>query len=314
MADTDFYSRNLRRWYPLEDEGVPAILPGSYTDTTIRRLKSAVVDFGVVLLPSSGFDLSNALHNVFFVVTGPYQAITLLFWAPDTALHNRQIAITPTTAGKFSKETFVVTDTDGLVHGFGFIVFGDDIGDNTYNLLWDIASSPSEYRAVESRCIQVVDGHYVNKFVVANEPRTTADYWLEQSSSSVIGNDSSSTYIIAPGGDEVIGDVKFREGYNCDIDVISRNNTIRFIARRGAGLGVACDEIPRTWTERELQAEGIYLDRAARCHEAITHINGISPDNDGNFRLEEGRDVEITNPSAFTVRIAGRESMEDCET
>lgn len=313
MADTDFYSRNLRRWYPLEDEGVPATLPSSYSDTVIRRLKSAVVDCGIVLLPSSQFDPTNSLHKVFFAIVGPYQAVTLLFWADGTPLHNRQLAITPTAPEKFSKETFAITDSGGQVHGFGFITFGEDIGNNTYNLLGDISSSPDTYRAVESRCIQVVDGHYVNKFVVANEPRTTADYSMVQSSSSVIGNTTSTDYIVVPGGLAVVGDVRFQEGYNCDIDVISRNKSIRFTARRGAGDGVVCEEIPRTWNERELQAAGIHLDRAARCHEAITHINGISPDNDGNFRLEEGPDVEITSPSAFTVRIAGQESLEDCD-
>jgi hypothetical protein len=306
MADADFYARNLNRNYPLIDESVSGIV--AVPDN--QRL--TIVDFGLVLFSSSGFDPTDPEHRVLLSQVGPASQLTFEIYAAGAAVDGVSLATDKGTYPWQRSDLLLVAD--GVQHGYGWVVHGNPYSSGSYSYSALIGSAPLTVPYIEQRCLQVVDGHFVNKFLVANQPRTTANCATsEQGSSSSSVSINPEQYPFAPGGEAVAGDVRFREGYNCQINVLSRNNAMRFSARRGAGLGEPCEAVPRTYTELKRRAASIDIDCATRCHEVITNINGVEADASGSFRIQGGRGVEVVSPSEHTIRITGRESMEECE-
>ena len=298
MSDTDFYNRNLYRNYPLVDRA-PYVL---HADTP----QKAVVDFSVVFMHNSGFDPSNVDHKIYLRTAGSL-AISFRVVASGTNVDGIDLGYGGLSITKYEMQPFSYSNNGELL-AFGYVVFGDT---SDLPLFPNNVSYVSTTPFVEPRCIQVQKGHYVNKFTLANEARTTAiDRCTVDNNSSSSSTDYA--YIIAPGGEAIAGAVNFKEGYNTRVVVLPTINTIRFSARRGEGAGEACEEVPRTWEELHAFEAGQTLDKAVRCNEVFNNINGIPPDISGNFTLRGGKGVEITNPSANTIRISGRDSMEEC--
>ncbi len=297
MADTDFYNRNMFRNYPLV-EGPP------YVTSQSAFSNRALVDFGIVFLEGSGFDPDNPNHKI-YPESARQAYIRLKIKAIGALVDNEEIDITsPITEADFSVHPFTI-EISGVVYAFGFMVLGEsrDLPVSPVSLVPSAAAA-----FIERRCIQVPKGHYVNEIVIANERRVTAPDRCLVSSSAAEG----SAYSTAPRGSGFTGDVRFREGFNADIVVLPTINAIRFSARRGKGAGEACKEVPRTWDEIDLFTSGLPVDGAVRCQEVVSNINGIQPDTSGNFTIRGGRGVEVTSPAAHTIRIAGRDSMEEC--
>ena len=76
------------------------------------------------------------------------------------------------------------------------------------------------------------------------------------------------------------GDVKFLEGYN--FRVIIRNNLIDLEISKGNGLNTNCSThfIPDQ-----------YID----CDDIVSYINGVPPDENGNFRITQGDNIVLTS-------------------
>lgn len=309
MADTDFYNLNRFRNYPLIDESNTSV-------TAVPALvQKGCADVGIVLFPSSGFDNADDGHKFFISSVGPNRNLTLYPYAVGTPIHAQEITISLGAGASYGREIFNVTDVAGVIHGYGWVIVGEDLGTDTYSYASAISSAPATVPYVERRCIQVMDGHYINKLVVANQPRTVVPETYDSSSSAAPYNSSSNPtegYLYAPGGEHVTGDIRFREGYNIRITVSELGNALQFSARKGAGLGEACEEVPRTYHELVLAERGLPLDNSPRCHEVITNFNGVGPDSAGVFKLFGGKGVDISSPNAHTITIIGRESMEDC--
>ena len=303
MSDADFYSCNLRRNYPFVDESVGI----AWQDTDDRR--AAVLDIGIVFYPNAEFDSANDEHRVLPEQIGPDGDLLFYVSASGAAIDGISFSISPLANADWTRSEGLIS-SGGVVYGYFWVLHGlNQSGGFSY--LSFIAADPLSVPYIEPHCIQVLNGHYVDKFVVANAPRIVVPGTRSgMSSSSVI---ASGDYPYAPGGEEVSGDVRFSEGYNCLILASASNNALRFSVRKGAGEGEPCEEIPRTYAELNQAARGEYLDRATRCHEVISNINGVEPDISGNFKLQGGRGVEVTSPSAHTIKIEGHESMEDCE-
>lgn len=315
MSDTDFYNLNLYRNYPFADESRGLIWP------ITEDHRGALLDIGIVLLPNSEFDFSNNEHRILPFIIGELSNIGLYIHAPGAAVHGTVFGVYPNADISRQRSSFKITNSN-VVYGFGWLIHGIP-QTNGFSNQWlsssssvvnnystYISNSPLTLPYIEPRCIQILTGHYVNKFIIANEPRVTVPNSRPgMSSSSVI---ISGVYPVAPGGEGVQGAIKFKEGYNCQITVISRSNALRFSARKGAGLGEACEEVPRTYAELDLAARSEYLDHATRCHEGISAINGVPPDTSGNFIIQGGLGVSITSSGTNTIRISGHESMENC--
>lgn len=300
MSDTDFYNRNLFRTYPFA--GYPYVMPSDIPD-------SLLVDMSVVFFESSGFDASLATHLVHpreMYESGGSWIYSFLIAAPGAAVDNLTVTVTiATKPTKYDVVPFTFS-VSGISAGYGFIVIGDP-DDVTMGGPPSLPAISNTYPILERALVQVQKGHVVDHFEVFNEPRTFSELPCMSSS----GGESS--YQPAPYGDSVCGDVRFREGYNCSITVLPTANAIKFSAKRGAGDGEACADIPKTWAEMTLASKGLPLDGAVKCDEVITSINGLEPDSDGEFSIRGGRGVDITNNrSTNTITIAPRGDVEDC--
>lgn len=299
MADTDFYNLNVNRAYPFSDPWITTVSPFE---------QKIVADLGLVLLPAAGFDLGNANHQIYPYVAGldgGVHRIKLRVVAAGAAVDGLDITISRTSPTRFLTERFTVVVAAQTV-GFGYLVWGDVKSAPTIPGSLPVFAATSQTSRLERNCIQVQRGHYVDRLVLANEPRTT--YPECQSSSSA----GAGGYSLAPRGERIVGDVVFEEGYNCAITVLTSANALRFSARKGAGAGEACTEIPRTAEEETALAAGETLDRAKRCHEAFTNFNGITPDLAGNLTLRGERGIVVDSPAAHTLRIAGRDAVTAC--
>jgi hypothetical protein len=203
----------------------------------------------------------------------------------------------------------------GKVLGYGFVVFGLSsnyaLNSNLVSNKSSIDSTPDNYPWIERRCVQVLKGHYVENVTIANEPRTLSTAC--QTSSSGVGVSNDGSYIIAPHGENIIGDIAFSEGYNCTIATLVGSNALRFSAIKGSGAGEACTEIPRTAAEVAKLANGEPLDCAVRCNEVISNINGVEPTTTGVFNLIAGRGVEIVS-GLNTITIRSRPELDACNT
>ena len=76
------------------------------------------------------------------------------------------------------------------------------------------------------------------------------------------------------------GDVKFLEGYNFRVAI--RNSLIDLEISKGSGLKTDC-------STHFVSTE--YLD----CDEIVSYINGVPPDENGNFRISQGDNIVLTS-------------------
>lgn len=90
------------------------------------------------------------------------------------------------------------------------------------------------------------------------------------------------------GPTKLIGDVKFLEGYHFRVDIAAEAVDLEI----GANFGL------RTNCTTSFISEE-YLD----CHELISYINGVPPDNAGNFRLTAGANITITAGSVINTNF-----------
>lgn len=82
------------------------------------------------------------------------------------------------------------------------------------------------------------------------------------------------------------GHVKFLEGYNFRVDI--NNGLIDLEIGNNFGLRMNCET---SFIEEQ------YLD----CDELVSYINGVPPDNNGNFRLLSGANINITSGTAVST-------------
>lgn len=297
MSDTDFYSLNTRRRYPLVDE--------AYVAADVSAAHPLLVDFGVVLLPGSGFDQSNAEHRIFLTrwgLIGGLPTLAFRFVCSGADIDGETLTIT---GDGIDMQMVPFTVSGATAWGFGFAVVGlvNAFPEAVVDITSAVVSSPDSYPHIERRCVQALRGHFVTRFRVANEARTRVVETASSSSSS----DSLRAYEYAP-REPVEGHVRFAEGYNCRI--VAARNAIRFSAVRGAGAGEACEEVPKTGAE---EASDGALDGAARCYETIRRINGVGPDANHDFTIAAGRGIEVFSPAAHTIRIRTRDDLTACE-
>jgi hypothetical protein len=113
----------------------------------------------------------------------------------------------------------------------------------------------------------------VRQITTFPEKQTDATNYITPLLSENIGlqNVNSSTILT--------GDVKFLEGYN--FRVIIRNNLIDLEVIKGNGLKTNC-------STHFISSE--YLD----CADIVSYINGIPPDEDGNFKILQGANIVLT--------------------
>lgn len=123
--------------------------------------------------------------------------------------------------------------------------------------------------AVEPALIQNLAGSYVERINLANKKRTM---YTPPESCSFSSEYSYDNYYV--NATNIAGDVKVKEGYNCNIFVSKAENSITFAANVGSGMGEPCSEF--VFYEGEESPEGDLLTGGPTCGDTIKSINGIT--------------------------------------
>jgi len=138
---------------------------------------------------------------------------------------------------------------------------------------------------LEPALVQNLKNTYVKKIGLANKARTTTT--LPEICSASSEAQSEEIYV---NKDCVVGDVKIKPGYNCNIFVNVNNNSITISGAVGDGEGQPCEEVPLYEGETSPDG-GSLLSGGPQCKDVIKSINGIS-----------GRVVKIQGGLGVTVR------------
>lgn len=263
----DWLNENELRAYPLLESGPRLLQNGANSlnlpDNFLLDLQLKVLDYSLVnqipvLNKIEKFaETIRVTFSVLDVVTESKSTLTIF----DIPSHTTQ------------EYPFYVRNPDGCLAVFGEgakILFLENSGDSTYTA--EIPVEPST----------------VTQF---------NDAWLGVSSISTLPEKISDATGLTPlkplqdvynyllpiteenSPTKLIGDVKFLEGYHFRVDIASEAIDLEIGANYGLRINCTTSFIPEE-----------YLD----CHELISYINGIPPDNKGNFRLNAGSNITIT--------------------
>ena len=143
---------------------------------------------------------------------------------------------------------------------------------------------------VEPALVQNLRNTYIKKIGLANKARTTVTP-PEGCSLSSASATYSDLYI---NQDCIIGDLKVKAGYNCNIFLNPNNNSITIAGAVGDGEGQPCEEIPLYDGETSPDG-GNLLSGGPQCKDVIKLINGIG-----------GRVVKIQGGLGVTIRNADK--------
>lgn len=123
---------------------------------------------------------------------------------------------------------------------------------------------------VEPGTVQSLVKGFVRSINLANEDRTRADLPL----------DCGVTEWPVPAGDLIvyrrclIGEVRFRDGFNSEVQLLPETNTIEIIPGVGSGEGQPCTELQLS--EREVPINGSpFLSGGRPCNSVLRSVNGI---------------------------------------
>jgi hypothetical protein len=171
-----------------------------------------------------------------------------------------------------------VRNPDGslAVFGEGVLTVVDSYNQTTTESVLDIAVEPSTYvqfndawlgvRSLQVSPEKISKSVYVVGIADSYEPQLPL------------------VNVLAP--QVLVGDVKFLGGYNFRVDVSSGAIDLEINANRGLKMNCSTSFIHED-----------YLD----CHELVSYINGVPPDENGAFKINPGTNVDIVSGNILTA-------------
>jgi hypothetical protein len=260
MADRDFYTLTDELAYPFLADGSRALAPSGVLP------KRGVVDAGFLLGQDSGFVPGQ--HTVYLygfrIVSGVNLFLDFRSNAPGLAGYRwlfHADAGTGFGCPVYANAELVAGGPEEPDRGSGFAAFGNlseilALGaSGTWTLVYPLPVEPALLQSLVNTLAKSVS--------VANDPRRCPQT-CTSSSSSAAGGDTA--YMFQAG---LVGDVKLKEGYNCQILVGTADNSLKLSARRRAGMGEPCEDV-------RLDEHGFRRgDECEPCARFIRSFNGL---------------------------------------
>jgi hypothetical protein len=275
MPRLDFYNVNANRSYPLVNRNSYPFTSGAGTvELPVSVLLDAGFMFGIAA------DL-NAEEPVYLrSIVRSSGALTFIFETSGLEYRFQRSA----TSG-FGTTGYELAFGGAHDDGEGFLVTGE-LADFHAALSGGVIWAADDDYQIEPALIQTLKDSYMLNMslaVVPNEPGDVPEFC--QGSSSLGPKDP---VVVAR---DLTGDLIFKPGYNCRIDVIERGNEIKFSAVKGDGYGETCVEIdPDDTSSEAAQLDGV------TCRDVMATINGVAPTSTGTFVLTASSPgVIITN-------------------
>lgn len=265
MAERDFYTIASQISYPLLSGDSKTLSPSGSLPN------SALLDAGFILGLDSQFVAGTDKVYLYSVeVAGT--VVTFDFRSDAAGLTAYRWLFVVSSGGPlgcpvYADATLIVGGPDSPDRGAGFIAPSDladvvALGDG----LWLATGEPR----VEPALLQSMVNTFARSVNLANAARRCPPLCGSSASS-----ESAETFLQAGG---LVGDLKFREGYNSRIILNQTDNSIQLGASRGAGVGETCEDI--------IIDEGGFQPGApcGGCEGYINSINGKTAAN-GKLRL-----------------------------
>ena len=319
MPETDWLQKNDYRAYPLVegDFSLSAISGGSASGEELPR--RGIVDAGFILGADSAFELGNdsvyldSILKTSAEIEFRFRAIyseterDFLRCYEWVFVFELGAAFGET---QFVEMTHIDTGAEEVHRGSGFLTVGD---------LAEIAALPDgewflvDTVEVEPAILQSLVNSIVKQFNLANEdrpcpPACPCPSSSSSSSSSSLSSSSMSSSSETPICEDpepidpdpgnvapealveavgIVGDVKLKQGYNTEINVIAGQNVIEITGSEGAGAGAQCNDL-RTNPDGSIRE-----DLCLPCAGLIYTLNGVGNDVE-RFQLVGGPGVVIT--------------------
>lgn len=164
-------------------------------------------------------------------------------------------------------------------YGWGYLVVGDlrslvDVVDQPLLVGHAVTIIQPDFILIEHAQVQTLVRTQLLKVSIANENPIL----LPDPCADPTGIDIETNTATAAVDGEFTGDVKFREGFNCQIAVREDRNAVEIGAAAGAGVGRPCDGLGPTY-------EGP-LGFDTSCEDLVTSMNGVRPGGDGRFSIK----------------------------
>lgn len=279
MAYAEFYNLNAHISYPFITTG-----SGTFPFESGGALpNSAVGDCGFTLGPRMNYDPEVGAVYLHSVARSGNNVI-YKFRAVPTDGVDQEFTFVRDKDAPFGSMDYAEA-TGGPLYGVGFLVTGDVLA--LYDLL-----APAEERlmavtsvsgllpvyaaTVEQALVISHKKHAVLTVSVGNMLRLDDQPCGDCGYSTPIDN---KTVKLQAGAANMIGNIRFRPGYNLAVNVSKDDNTISLNAVSGEGLGSVCD-VDLTRYDGDVPYSG------ARCRGFIFTINGVPPNKAGAFQIE----------------------------
>ncbi len=284
MAERDFYTVSQQISYPLLSDDSKALTPSGVLPD------AALLDAGFLLGLDSGFVPGQ--HEVYlYSVEVSGTTITFDFRSDAPGLLLYRWLFQAETGGVsgcpiYTDAVLIAGGPDSPDRGTGFLAVGDltelaALGDG----LWLTGGTPR----VEPALLQSMIDSFARSVNLANDARRCPPQCGSSASS-----ESAETFLQA--GD-LVGDLKFREGYNSRIVLNRTDNSIQLGANRGSGAGETCEDV--------IIDEGGFQPGApcSECDGYINSINGKTAQS-GQLRLVAGPGmVVVPDPDNHKIVI-----------
>jgi hypothetical protein len=262
MPERDWLNVNNFLHYPLV-EGDRTLYSGS------ELPKEGIADAGFVLGIDSGFIPGD--HDVFLYAAWAYDDRIELDFRADAPGMSGYRWLFPIPAGT-AEGTSVHRDAEHISlasespdRGEGFVTVG------RIESLHGVLPAGGDNRLVtalnvEPALIQSLYGAAARSIGIANDARLCPDANCGSSLSSSVSAEEGDTFAMAL---NLIGALKFREGYNASVEVIPSTNVIEINARVGLGAGEPCEDV--IIDENGFQRG----EECVNCDRFIGSINGV---------------------------------------
>lgn len=298
MATPNWLNENSARAYPFIDSTVDRVAAGPLT---LRNLPDGVVvDAGFVAGVDSGFRDGDTIFLARIRRSGDTFYFEMESDAPglDGAplIFTRQLS-DPDWTREFTDSEFRGLSESSQSHSavdecieplwWGYLVTGKMADLDVFLPTDGVVGRGDGGATLETSLVQNLADSYVSKFGIANDDRTRVDA-PDGCDAVVFPFDTGGTRVFAPC---VVGNVRFRQGFNSAVRQSSSDNSITFGAGVGAGAGEPCAEIP-LFTGEVPPEDSELLSGGPRCNEVLRSINGVGGP---IFRISAGSGVTVTD-------------------
>lgn len=301
MANPGWLNDNQFRDYPFITRVEPlsetsGIESSSSLLDVLHLPHSAIVDFGVVMDIDAGFDESLGHYVYLYSVSRQSDVFTFRFRtnSPDASNHelvfSRALDDPEFLLEWEDASTITPEESNPLAcqlqpKWHGFIATGrmTDLAE----IMSDgetIVPVPEMWRIEPSR-IQSLLKSYLRSVSLANTPRVQATPQDGCSGGSDTTDQPAFINTLC-----MIGNLKWKEGFNCVIRQDINDNAIIIGAGQGLGEGQPCEEIP-LYDGEQPPANSPFLSGGPACNDVVKSINGVG-----------GKDVTITAGPGFRVQ------------